>query len=184
MHPRDESEILIKKIFNINKIEDNNFLFDLSKKKSLVAIGIAASGYEKFWPIENYIKVIDYLIKSGFRKFLLLSGKDQNYLERYICSLFLKKKVYFIKTSKLGIEKIIKYFNKIKFYVGNDTGFSHLSISHQVPSIIIHGDCPPHSYSRFIYPVLGKNNIFSRNAIKKIPFIKVKKKIKYLMNFM
>ena len=86
MHPRDESEILIKKIFNINKIEDNNFLFDSSKKKSLVAIGIAASGYEKFWPIENYIKVIDYLIKSGFRKFLLLSGKNQNYLDEKLFS--------------------------------------------------------------------------------------------------
>ena len=184
MHPRDESEILIKKIFNIKKIEDNYFLFNESKKKSLVAIGIAASGYEKFWPIENYIKVINYLSQSGFRKFLLLSGKNQNYLERYICNFFFKKKIYFIKTSKLGIKKIIKYLNKIKFYVGNDTGFSHLSVSHKIPSIIIHGDCPPHTYSKLIYPVLGKNNILSRNAIKKIPFIKVKKKIKYLMNFM
>jgi ADP-heptose:LPS heptosyltransferase len=91
--------------------------------------------------------------------------------------------IYFIKTSNLNIGRIIKYFNKIKFYVGNDTGFSHLSVSHKIPSIIIHGDCPPHSYSRLIYPILGKNNILSPNAIKKIPFIKVKKKIKYLMNF-
>jgi heptosyltransferase-2 len=184
LHPRDESEILIKKIFNINKIEDNYFLFSKSKKKSFVAIGIAASGYEKFWPIDNYVKVINYLNKCGFRKFLLLSGKNQSLLESYISNRFAKKKIYFIKTSNLNIGRIIKYFNKIKFYVGNDTGFSHLSVSHQIPSIIIHGDCPPHSYSSLIYPILGKNNILSQNAIKKISFIKVKKKIKYLINLL
>lgn len=183
LHPRDENEILVKKIFNINKIEDNYFSFNKSKKKFFAAIGIAASGYEKLWPIENYVKVINYLCECGFRKFLLLSGKNQTLLERDICSAFFKKKIYFVKTSDLDIGEIIKYFNKIKLYVGNDTGFSHLSVSYQIPSIIIHGDCPPHSYSRLIYPILGKNNILSPNAIKKIPFIKVKKKIKYLMNF-
>jgi heptosyltransferase-2 len=185
LHPRDESEILIKKIFNLNKIEDNYFFFNKSKKKSFVAIGIAASGYEKLWPIENYVKVINYLYKCGFRKFLLLSGKNQTHLERYISNVFSKKKnIYFIKTSNLNIGRIIKYFNKIKFYIGNDTGFAHLSVSHEIPSIIIHGDCPPHSYSNLIYPILGKNNILSQNAIKKISFIKVKKKIKYLINLL
>jgi heptosyltransferase-2 len=183
LHPRDESEILIKKIFNVNKIEDNYFFFKKSKKKSFVAIGLAASGYEKLWPIENYVKVIDYLCQSGFKNFLLLSGKHQTLLEKDICSIFSKKKIYFVKTSNLDIGKIIKFFNRIKFYVGNDTGFSHLSVSHQIPSIIIHGDCPPHSYSRLIYPILGKNNILTSNTIKKIPFIKVRKKIKYLINF-
>jgi heptosyltransferase-2 len=183
LHPRDESEILIKKIFNVNKIEDNYFFFKKSKKKSFVAIGLAASGYEKLWPIENYVTVIDYLFQSGFKNFLLLSGKNQTLLEKDICSIFSKKKIYFVKTSNLDIGKIIKFFNRIKFYVGNDTGFSHLSVSHQIPSIIIHGDCPPHSYSRLIYPILGKNNILTPNTIKKIPFIKVRKKIKYLINF-
>lgn len=182
LHPRDESEILVKKIFNINKIENNYFFFNKLKKKSLVAIGLAASGFEKSWPIENYVKVINYLNESGFKKFLLLTGKNQSFLEKHICNFFIKKKIFFIKTSNLDIQKIIKYFNRIKFYIGNDTGFSHLSVSYQIPSIIIHGDCPPHSYSKLIYPILGKNNILSHDSIKSISFEKVKKKIKYLLN--
>lgn len=182
LHPRDESEILIKNFFNINKIEDNNFLSTKQKNKSFIAIGVAASGYEKFWGFDNYVKTINYLYQVGFKKFLLLSGKDQVLLEKKICSSFSNKSIFFIKTSNLALGKIIENLKNVKLYVGNDTGFSHLCISYKIPSIILHGDCPPHSYSKFIYPILGKNNIFSSTAIRTITFTQVKKKIKYLVN--
>jgi len=182
LHPRDESEILIKKIFNIKKIENNYFTYNKSQKKSFIAIGIASSGYERFWGSKNYIKVINYLSEIGFKKFLLLSGKDQSLVEKKICSSFFKKNISFIKTSSLSLGNIVKYLGRAKLYVGNDTGFSHLAVSYQIPSIILHGDCPPHSYSKFIYPILGKNNIFSPTAIKTITAVKVINKIKYLVN--
>ena len=184
LHPRDESEILIKKIFNLKKIEDNYFSFKLCEK-IYIAIGIATSGYStnknpNFWGFDNYIKVINFLINKGYKNFLLLSGKDQGGLENDIIKYYATN-INFIKTSNLSVVDIVIYIKKVKFYFGNDTGFSHLCVAYKVPSLILHGWAPPHKYSRFIYPIIGLSDTLTNNAIMNISFINVKKKIKDLI---
>jgi len=74
------------------------------------------------------------------------------------------------------------FLKKTKIYFGNDTGFSHLSASYQIPSIVIYGDCEPfNDYSKFIYPIVPKNKIFTNNSIKKISYEHVKNKIKIFL---
>jgi len=178
LSPIDESKYLVKKIFSVSNIENNNFIFNLKKRKKYVAIAIATSGPEKFWTLDNYIRVIDYFFQRGFKYFLLLSGKNQSVLESNICNSFSLKNINFIKTSNLTIEKIIPYLKETKIYFGNDTGFSHLTASYQIPSMVIYGDCEPfNDYSKFIYPIVPKNKIFTNNSIKKISYEHVKNKI-------
>ena len=178
LSPIDESKYLVKKIFSVSNIENNNFIFNLKKTKKYVAIAIATSGPEKFWILENYIKVINYFFEKGFKYFLLLSGKNQSDLESNICNSFNLKNINFIRTGNLTIEKIIPYLKRTKIYFGNDTGFSHLTAGYQVPSIVIYGNCEPfNDYSKFIYPIVPQNKIFTNNSIKKISFGYVKNKI-------
>ena len=181
LQPIDESKYLVKKIFSVSKIDNNNFIIN-KKKRKYVAIAIASSGPEKFWTLENYIKVINYFFEKGFRYFLLLSGKNQSVLEDNISNSFNLKKINFIKTSQFSIDKIIPFLKRTKIYFGNDTGFSHLAASYQIPSVVIYGDCEPfNDYSRFIYPIIPKNKIFTNNSIKKISFEYVKNKIKFFL---
>lgn len=181
LQPIDESKYLVKKIFSISNIDNNDFTFNLKKKK-YVAIAIATSGPEKFWTIENYIKVINYFLENGFKYFLLLSGKNQSVLENNIINSFNLKNINFIKTSNFSIDKIIPFLKGTKIYFGNDTGFSHLAASYQIPSVVIYGDCEPfNDYSRFIYPIVPKNKIFTNNSIKKISFEYVKNKINFFL---
>ena len=181
LSPIDESKYLVKKIFSVPNIENNNFIFNLKKKK-YVAIAIATSGPEKFWTLDNYIRVIDYFFQKGFKYFLLLSGKNQSVLESNICNSFSLKNINFIKTSNLTIEKIIPYLKETKIYFGNDTGFSHLTASYQIPSMVIYGDCEPfNDYSKFIFPIVPKNKIFTNNSIKKISYEHVKNKIQIFL---
>ena len=178
--PIDESKQLVKKIFSVSSIENNNFTFNVKKKGKYVAIAIATSGPEKFWTVDNYIKVINYFFKKGFKYFLLLSGKNQSILESNICKSFNfdSKNINFVKTGNLTIEKIIPYLKKTKIYFGNDTGFSHLTAGYQIPSIVIYGNCEPfNDYSKFIYPIVPKNKIFTNSSIKKISFEHVENKI-------
>jgi len=178
LSPIDESKYLVKKIFLVSNIENNNFIFNLKKTKKYVAIAIATSGPEKFWILENYIRVISYFFKKGFKYFLLLSGKNQSDLESNICNSFNLKNINFIRTGNLTIEKIIPYLKKTKIYFGNDTGFSHLTAGYQIPSIVIYGNCEPfNDYSKFIYPIVPKNKIFTNSSIKKISFEHVENKI-------
>lgn len=182
LQPIDESKYLVKKIFSVTNIDNNDFIFNLKKRRKYVAIAIASSGPEKFWTLENYIKVINYFLEKRFRYFLLLSGKNQSVIEDNISNFFNLKKINFIKTSQLSIDKIIPFLKRTKIYFGNDTGFSHLAASYQIPSIVIYGDCEPfNDYSRFIYPIIPKNKIFTNNSIKKISFEYVKNKIKFFL---
>ena len=182
LSPIDESKYLVKKIFSVSNIENNNFIFNLKKRKKYVAIAIATSGPEKFWTLDNYIRVIDYFFQRGFKYFLLLSGKNQSVLESNICNSFSLKKINFIRTSNLTIEKIIPYLKETKIYFGNDTGFSHLTAGYQIPSMVIYGDCEPfNDYSKFIYPIVPKNKIFTNNSIKKISYEHVKNKIQIFL---
>jgi heptosyltransferase-2 len=113
---------------------------------------------------------------------LLLSGKNQSVLESNICNSFNLKNINFIRTSNLTIEKIIPYLKETKIYFGNDTGFSHLTAGYQIPSIVIYGNCEPfNDYSKFIYPIVPKNKIFTSNSIKEISFEHVKNKINIIL---
>jgi heptosyltransferase-2 len=184
LHPRDSSVRLIKNIYNLKNIEDNYFIPNNPKSfnnRKYIAIGLACSGYARFWGKNNFIRVINFLIKKNFYNFLFLSGKDQSYLENEIIKNFNKKNLHFIKTSQLSLSKIIYYLKNVKFYFGNDTGFSHLTVSYRIPSLILHGDAPKHDYSNFIYPIINKDRVISKNAIFKIKYSDAKKNINFLL---
>ena len=171
-HPRDESENLIKKIYSIKKLEENYFNEDDSiVPKDTILIGIACSGDEKQWGVKNYIKFIEYLVELNYTNFCILAGHRQINLEKNIIESFNKNtSLNFITTSNLDIEKILFLFKKAKLYLGNDTGFSHITVSLKIPSFIIHGDLPPHNYTPFFFPILPKNNILTSSSITKIDF--------------
>jgi len=179
LDPLIESQELVKKILNTNLIENGLLRKNINNHKNYIGIGIACSGYEKQWGIENYYKVIEYLILKGFKKFIILSGKDQDNLEdQIIYNLKIKfKNIDIIKTSNQKINFIYEKLKDVFLYIGNDTGIMHLSLALGIKSIVIHGDCPPQYYSKMIYVVDNINNIRSKTAVKKIFFDQVKIKI-------
>ena len=119
-------------------------------------------------------------IKSEYKELIINIAKEsKTWISNAILN-FNKKNLYFIKTSQLSLNKIINYLKDIKFYFGNDTGFAHLTVSHRIPSLILHGDAPPHDYSKFISPIINKNKIISKNAIMKISCDDAKKNINFL----
>ena len=101
-----------------------------------IGICIASSGYEKQWGIEKYLQLINYLIKKGYNKFLLLSGMDQNADEKKLISHF-NKNIYFETTSTNTIKEVIPKLKRCKFVIGNDTGFSHLSVAYNKKTYVI-----------------------------------------------
>ena len=117
--------------------------------RDTVGIIIAASGNEKRWSINNYLKVIDFLKEKNYKKFLIISGLDQSYDEKLIKDNFTDN-LELIFTSDKKINEVIPFLKKCKFCIGNDTGFAHLSVNLDIETLIIHGDCPPQSYSKLL----------------------------------
>ena len=173
----DETKNLTKKILNVDNIEFIPLKYNVNIDEKLVGICIACSGSEKQWGKENYIKLINFLIENQYNKFLLLSGKDQSNLENAIISNY-SDQIIFIDTSKKSIGEVIPDLKKCKFVIGNDTGFSHLSVAYNKKTYVILGDCPPHTYSNLIINI-DKDEEVAR-SINSIQSIKIEKVLNHL----
>ena len=59
----------------------------------------------------------------------------------------------------LSIEEIMPIINSSKLYIGNDTGFMHLSAGLNVPAIGLFGDTPLSyaNYNKNILPIIPEN---------------------------
>ncbi len=177
--PIEETNNLTKKILKIDKIDFLPLKHSTKADEKLVGICIACSGPEKQWGVENYIELINFLIKNNYNKFLLLSGMDQSNLEKTIVSNF-SKPIKFINTSTKTIEEVIPNLRKCKFVIGNDTGFAHLSVAYSKKTFVILGDCPSHTYSDLILPIDKDDDV--KRSIDSIKTIKLEKVLNYLNN--
>jgi heptosyltransferase-2 len=142
------------------------------KNNNQIIIGIGSSGQTKKWPTENYIELIKRINNKNI-KFFLAGGNNE--IENQIAY----KIIYEIKENSvvslcsLIIEDIIPVINSSKLYVGNDTGFMHLSASLDIPAIGLFGDTPLSyaKYNKNIFPIIPKNfetvghNSFSMSQI-------------------
>jgi len=183
VHPRLESELLVKKIFNLKGFE-NNFLLDIKGKRnqSHILIGLACSGNSKQWGYENHHKIIGYLIKKNYKNFYLLAGKKQADIEKKLISDFNSKDISIRGTSHLDLKNILEMINEGIFYFGHDTGFMHLTSSLNIPTIAVFGDIPPYNYSDNMSSIGPDDNIFTDSSIKKILFEKVKDALDKFLN--
>tara|TARA_B100001250_G_C19784286_1_gene783366 strand:+ start:1096 stop:2082 length:987 start_codon:yes stop_codon:yes gene_type:complete len=180
---QDDYEALefVKKIASLKHINFKPLYSTKVDFRDTVGVIIAASGNEKRWSIKNYVKVINYLIDKNYKKFLIISGIDQLKEELLIKEKF-SDKIEMIFSSNKNISDVIPYLKKCKFCVGNDTGFSHLSINLNIETVIIHGDCPPQSYSDLISHIDIDEDV-TRSATS-INTITVEKALTKLSNFL
>ena len=178
VHPRLEGELLVKKIFGIIKTQ-NNLLVNMrpDKEQSHVLIGIASSGHVRQWGYENHKLIIDYLIKRNYKKFYLLSGKDQVDLENKLIKEFSSEDTFIEGTSNLSLKNIFEKTKKGKFYFGHDTGFMFLSLSLNIPAIGLFGEVSPYFYSDNMKSIVPEDEIFGENCIKNISFENAKSKL-------
>ena len=155
--------------------------YDINKQNKNIVLGVSASGPTKRWDIENYIKLASKLSEYKNCKFFIAAGKND---------LEIIKKINFSKISSncitmenLSISNILPIIKNCNLYIGNDTGFMHISAALGVRSVGIFTDSPAYAYSGYsknIFPIvpegetvestthdtLGKDNISFEKVLK------------------
>ena len=129
-----------------------------NKNNNQIIIGIGSSGPTKKWPTENYIELIKRINNKNI-KFCLAGGENE--IENQIANKIINE----IKDNKieslcsLSIGEIMPIINSSKLYIGNDTGFMHLSAGLNIPAIGLFGDTPLSyaNYTKNIMPIIPKN---------------------------
>ena len=129
-----------------------------SKNNNQIIIGIGSSGPTKKWPTENYIELIKRINNKNIT-FYLAGGNNE--IENQIANKIINEaKENRVKSlCSLSIEEIMPIINSSKLYVGNDTGFMHLSAGLNVPAIGLFGDTPLSyaNYTKNILPIIPDN---------------------------
>ena len=129
-----------------------------SKNNNQIIIGIGSSGPTKKWPIENYIELIKKINDKNI-KFYLAGGNNE--IENQIANKIINeiKENRIESLCSLSIEEIMPIINSSKLYIGNDTGFMHLSAGLNIPAIGLFGDTPLSyaKYNKNILPIIPEN---------------------------
>jgi len=153
-----------------------------NKNSNQIIIGIGSSGPTKKWSTENYISLIKRINNKNI-KFYLAGGNNE--IENQIANK-IKNTITENETESLchlSIEQIIPIIDSSKLYIGNDTGFMHLSAGLNIPSIGLFGDTPLSyaNYNKNIFPIIpqGYKTVgHNSNAMNKITVEQVINKVK------
>ncbi len=125
------------------KKKDNN----LDKNFKHICLGISASGPTKRWDIQNYIKLASEINKKIKCKFYLAGGKnDINLITEFKNSDIGKHCISF---EKLSIKETLPILKNMDLYIGNDTGWAHISVSLKVKALTIWTDSPVAAYGLY-----------------------------------
>jgi heptosyltransferase-2 len=150
-----------KKLDFIPKI----YLNEKDNKQNQITIGIGGSGIDKKWEIKNYIKILNMILaNNSIDNIIIAGGKHELEDSKKILFSFQEnKKIKMYNLCGKTIDDCIHIISKSKVYIGNDTGFMHLSGSLNVVSFGIFGATPPDysSYNKNIIPITppGVNSV-------------------------
>ena len=131
-----EPNLVIKKT-------DNN----LDKNFKRICLGISASGPTKRWDINNYIKLAEKINKKIRCKFYIAGGKnDIDLINKFKNSSIGKDSLSF---EKMNIKETLQYISNCDLYIGNDTGWAHISVALNVRALTIFCDSPVAAYGSY-----------------------------------
>ena len=123
----------------------SDMIFDKNYKH--IILGLSASGETKRWGVNNFVKVTNKVSKEYKCKFYLAGGSaDQKIIDEFINKSESKN---FFSLTNLSIKEIISIIKYADLYLGNDTGFMHISSALGVRCIGIFIDSPAYAYSGY-----------------------------------
>ena len=168
-----------------NEIESSKHKF--SKNYKHICIGVSASGPTKRWDVQNYIKLCEAINKRIPSKFYIAAGKEDKELTNKIFNSKIKESCFSFQDLK--ISETLPIIKNCDLYIGNDTGWLHISSALNIKCLGLFMDSPVQAYGRYsknidlIIPDGETEYTTTHNTLgaKKISFEKVLTKSIYLL---
>ena len=174
---------------NINEDKINKTKQNFSREFKHICLGISASGQTKRWNIKNFIKLCNEINAKTPSKFYLAAGNnDKDLIDRFLDSELSKNCISF---KDLKISETLPIIKNCDLYIGNDTGWLHISSALDIKCIALFMDSPVKAYGKYsrninvIVPEGETEESTSHNTLgaEKISFEKVlSKSIELLIN--
>jgi len=150
------------KIFTENEIDkivstqpklfvDQDKILKAQKKMSLnnkcIVLGISASGPTKRWEIKNFIKLSEKINQKFPSKFYLAAGNnDKDLIDQFLNSELSNNCISF---KDLKISETLPIIKNCNLYIGNDTGWLHISSALGIKCLALFMDSPVQAYGKY-----------------------------------
>jgi len=129
------------------KIEKAKKKYNFDNNLKHICIGFTASGPTKRWDIEKYIKLAEEINKTKLCKFYLAGGKnDEKLFKQFINSSIGSRCVSF---EDLTIQETLPIIKNCNIYIGNDTGWLHISAALNIKCLALFMDSPVQAYGKY-----------------------------------
>ncbi len=160
-----------------------------TKEFKHICLGISASGPTKRWSIKNYIKLCTKINDTVPSKFYIAAGKNDKELVSEILNSDIKDRCTSFKDLK--IRETLPIIKNCDLYIGNDTGWLHISSALNIKCLALFMDSPVQAYGKYsenieiIVPEGESEETTTHDTLgaEKISFEKVfDKSIKLLIN--
>jgi heptosyltransferase-2 len=132
---------------NINENKVNKTKQKFSKEFKHICLGISASGPTKRWDIQNFINLCININKKKPSKFYLAAGNyDKDLIDKFLESELSKHCISF---KDLKIKETLPIIKNCDLYIGNDTGWLHISSALDVKCLALFVDSPVQAYGKY-----------------------------------
>ena len=132
---------------NLNKEKFEKVKNSFSPNFKHICLGISASGPTKRWSIKNFIKLCEKINDKIPSKFYLAAGNnDQDLINEVLNSKIGKNCISF---KELKISEAMPIIKNCNLYVGNDTGWLHISSALDIKCVALFMDSPVQAYGKY-----------------------------------
>jgi len=107
---------------------------------SLVAVHPGSGGRGKCWPAGRFIRLLRRLCNEGLR-ILLIEGPADRWICDEICRGFPGPGI--LRPGVQGLLRCAALLGLSRFYIGNDSGITHVAAALGVPSVVLFGPTDP-----------------------------------------
>ena len=118
-----------------------------SKEFKHICLGISASGPTKRWDIKNFIKLCININARTPSKFYLAAGNnDKDLIDQFLNSELSNNCISF---KDLKISETLPIIKNCNLYIGNDTGWLHISSALGIKCLALFMDSPVQAYGKY-----------------------------------
>ena len=130
---------------NDNKVNEAKQKF--SKEFKHICLGISASGPTKRWDIKNFIKLcIDINARTPSKFYIAAGNNDKDLIDQFLNSELSNNCISF---KDLKISETLPIIKNCNIYIGNDTGWLHISSALGVKCLALFMDSPVQAYGKY-----------------------------------
>ena len=133
--------------WNVQETEKIKRKFDISSSTKNIICGISASGPTKRWDIDKYIRLFEEINKKYKSRFFIAGGPDDQNLVRHVTNSSIGKNC--ISFLDMSISETMPIIASSQYYIGNDTGWGHISSGLGLKCLFLFMDSPPAAYGTY-----------------------------------